>query len=146
MLGEQSAGNNYGYADNMLVIAKLILSDAVDVDMDNVVVTATNNNQETFMTLPDRGFYVMTVAGEDNALFSFDALVNGTHRQLYAFAYTDNNQLEDCSITFQPDAVTGTFSSPVILTDNQNLTGIKELKLDLNGDYEVYSVQGYLMF
>ena len=144
--GEQSSGNNYGYADNMLVIAKLMLTDAVDVDMDNVVVTATNSNQETFTTLPDRGFYVMTVAGEDNARFTFDALVNGTHRQLYAFVYTDNGQLEDCSVTFEPDAVTGTFSSPIILTDNKNITGIKELNFDQNGDYEVYSVHGYLLF
>ena len=144
--GEQSSGDNYGYADNMLVIAKLVLTDAVDVDMDQVAVTATNNSQETFTTLPDRGFYVMTVAGEDNATFTFDALVNGTHRQLYAFVYTDDGQQEDCSITFVPDAVTGSFTSPIILTDNKDLTDIKKLDTDLNGDYEVYTIQGYLLF
>ena len=144
--GEQSSGNNYGYADNMLVIAKIMLTDAADVDMDHVVVTATNNSQETFTTLPDRGFYVLTVAGEDNATFTFDALVNGKHRQLYAFVYTDNGQLEDYSVIFEPDAVTGTFSSPVVLADNKNITGIRELNADQNGDYEVYTVQGYLLF
>ena len=66
--------------------------------MDHVVVTATNNSQETFTTQPDRGFYVLTVAGEDNATFTFDALVNGKHRQLYAFVYTGSGQLEDYSV------------------------------------------------
>ena len=144
--GEQSSGNNYGYADNMLIIAKLILTDAVDVDMDKVVITATNDSQETFTTLPDRGFYVMTVAGKDNATFTFEALVNGTHHQLYALANTDNGHQEDCSITFEPDVVIGSFTSPVILTDNKNTTGIQTLDTDLNGNYEVYSIQGYLLF
>ena len=144
--GEQSSGNNYGYADNMLVIAKLMLTDAVDVEMDEVVITATNDSQETFTTRPDHGFYVMTVAGTDNATFTFDALVNGTHRQLYALASTDSGQQEDCSITFEPDVVIGSFASPIILTDNKNITGIKNLDIDQNGDYEVYSIQGYLLF
>ena len=144
--GEQSSGNNYGYADNMLIIAKLILTDAVDVDMDKVVITATNDSQETFTTLPDRGFYVMTVAGKDNATFTFEALVNGTHHQLYALANTDNGHQEDCSITFEPDVVIGSFTSPVILTDNKNTTGIQTLDSDPNGNYEVYSIQGYLLF
>ena len=144
--GEQSSGNNYGYADNMLVIAKLMLTDAVDVDMDNVAVTATNNSKETFTTLPDRGYYVFTVAGGDNATFTFDATVNGQHRMLYALVKDDNDQLQDCTIAFEPDAVMGTFSSPIILTDNKNIQGIREMSIAPDGDYEVYSVQGYLIF
>ena len=144
--GEQSSGNNYGYADNMLVIAKLMLTDAVDVDMDNVAVTATNNSKETFTTLPDRGYYVFTVAGGDNATFTFDATVNGQHRMLYALVKDDNDQLQDCTIAFEPDAVMGTFSSPIILTDDKNIQGIREMSIVPDGDYEVYSVQGYLIF
>jgi hypothetical protein len=144
--GEQSSGNNYGYADNMLVIAKLMLSDAVDVDMDNVAVTATNNSKETFTTLPDRGYYVLTVAGADDATFTFDATVNGQHRTLYALFKDDNDQLQYCTIAFEPDAVMGTFSSPIILTDDKNIQGIREMSIVPDGDYEVYSVQGYLIF
>ena len=83
--GEQSAGENYGYADNMLVIAKLMLSDASEVDMNNVAVTATNNSQETFTTLPDRGYYVLTVAGADDATFTFNAFVNGSRMTTRSF-------------------------------------------------------------
>ena len=144
--GEQSSGNNYGYADNMLVIAKLMLSDAVDVDMDNVAVTATNNSKETFTTLPDRGYYVLTVAGADDATFTFDATVNGQHRTLYALLKDDNDQLQYCTIAFEPDAVMGTFSSPIILTDDKIIQGIREMSIVPDGDYEVYSVQGYLIF
>ena len=144
--GEQSAGTNYGYADNMLVIAKLMLSDAVNVDMDNVAITATNDNKETFTTLPDRGYYVLTVAGADDATFTFDATVNGQHRTLYALFKDDNDQLQYCTIAFEPDAVMGTFSSPIILTDDKNIQGIREMSIVPDGDYEVYSVQGYLIF
>ena len=42
--------------------------------------------------------------------------------------------------------MTGTFSSPVIFSDSKDITGVKELNFDQNGDYEVYSVQGYLLF
>ena len=42
--------------------------------------------------------------------------------------------------------MTGTFSSPVVLADNKNITGIRELNAKQNGDYEVYTVQGYLLF
>ncbi len=145
--GEQSAGENYGYADNMLVIAKLMLSDASEVDMNNVAVTATNNSQETFTTLPDRGYYVLTVAGADNATFTFDAFVNGKHRVLYALLKDDNEKLQESPIVFEPDAVVGTFSSPVILTDDKNkYTGIWDMSIAPDGDYEVYSVQGLLLF
>jgi hypothetical protein len=145
--GEQSAGENYGYADNMLVIAKLMLSDASEVDMNNVAVTATNNSKETFTTLPDRGYYVLTVAGADNATFTFDAFVNGQHRVLYALLKDDNEKLQESPIAFEPDAVVGTFSSPVILTDDKNkYTGIWDMSIAPDGDYEVYSVQGCLLF
>ena len=145
--GEQSAGDNYGYADNMLVIAKLMLSDASEVDMNNVAVTATNNSKETFTTLPDRGYYVLTVAGADDATFTFDAFVNGQHRVLYALLKDDNEKLQESPIVFEPDAVVGTFSSPVILTDDKNkFTGIWDMSIAPDGDYEVYSVQGYLLF
>ena len=130
----------------MLVIAKLMLSDAVDVDMDNVAVTATNNSKETFTTLPDRGYYVLTVAGADDATFTFDATVNGQHRTLYALFKDDNDQLQYCTIAFEPDAVMGTFSSPIILTDDKIIQGIREMSIVPDGDYEVYSVQGYLIF
>jgi hypothetical protein len=144
--GEQSAGENYGYADNMLVIAKLMLSDASEVDMNNVAVTATNNSQQTFTTLPDRGYYVLTVAGADDATFTFDAFVNGQHRVLYALLKDDNEKLQESPIVFEPDAVVGTFSSPVILTDDKSVTGIWDMSIAPDGDYEVYSVQGYLLF
>ena len=144
--GEQSAGDNYGYADNMLVIAKLMLSDASEVDMNNVAVTATNNSKDTFTTLPDRGYYVLTVAGADNATFIFDAFVNGQHRVLYALVKDDNEQLQECPIAFEPDAVVGTFSSPVILTDDKVIQGIRDMSIAPDGDYEVYSVQGCLLF
>ena len=144
--GEQSDGNNYGYADNMLVIAKLMLSDAVNVDMDNVAITATNDKKETFTTLPDRGYYVLTVAGADNSTFTFNAVVNGQRRELYTLVNADNDQMKDYSVVFEPDAVIGSFNSPVILTDNKVVTGIKELAIGEDGDYEVYSVQGYLIF
>ena len=116
--GEQSAGENYGYADNMLVIAKLVLSDEAEVDMNEVAIFATNDSQETFTTLPDRGYYVLTVAGADQAPFTFAAVVNGQRRELHVLVNADNNQLQDCSVTFEPDAVVGTFRSPIILTDN----------------------------
>jgi len=143
--GEQSSGNNYGYADNMLVIAKLMLSDASEVDMNNVAVTATNNSQQTFTTLPDRGYYVLTVAGADDATFTFDATVNGQHRTLYALVKDDNDQLQECPIAFEPDAVVGTFTSPVILTDDKSIQSIRDMSIAPDGDYEVYSVQGCLL-
>ena len=76
------------------------------------------SSQETFTTLPDRGYYVLTVAGADQAPFTFEAVVNGQRRELHVLVYTDNHQLQDCSVTFEPDAVVGTFRSPIILTDN----------------------------
>ena len=54
--------------------------------------------------------------------------------------------MKDYSVVFEPDAVIGSFNSPVILTDNKVVTGIKELAIGEDGDYEVYSVQGYLIF
>jgi hypothetical protein len=86
------------------------------------------------------------VAGADKSTFTFDATVNGQHRVLYALVKDDNDQLQDCPVTFEPDAVVGTFTSPVILTDNKNIQGISDLSIAPDGDYEVYSVQGYLMF
>ena len=144
--GEQSTGENYGYADNMLVIAKLILTDATSVDMDTIPVTATNNSDEVFTTLPDRGYYVLTVAGADKSTFTFDAVVNGQHRLLYALLMDNEDQLQDCPVVFEPDAIVGSFSSPIILTDNKDIMGISDLNFAPDGIYTVYSVQGYLIF
>ena len=88
---------------------------------------------------------MLTVAGADDATFTFDATVNGQHRTLYALVKDDNDQLQECPIAFEPDAVVGTFTSPVILTDDKSIQSIRDMSIAPDGDYEVYSVQGCLL-
>ena len=58
----------------------------------------------------------------------------------------EQGNLTEHNVTFMADAVVGTFASPVILTNDRNITGIRELKINDNEDYEVYSLQGILIF
>ena len=100
MIGlEQSSGNNYGYADNMLVIAQLMLADTPE-GQEDIAVMATNDNQETFTTLPDRGFYVLTVAGADNSPFTFSAMVEGRQINLTPCIINENGCTVLCCISF----------------------------------------------
>ncbi len=146
--GEDSEGSDYPYADNMLVLAKLVLSDAANYSADDVIVSATNSDHQTFETLPDKGYYVLTVSGADNAAFSFNAIVDGKCRTLYAFQENEDKTMQETTITFTADATVGTFDSPIILSDNRNVTSIRELSYDSirdDGNYDVYTLQGLLM-
>ncbi len=146
--GEHSEGSDYPYADNMLVLAKLVLSDAANYPADEVVVSATNSDHQTFETLPDKGYYVLTVSGADNSAFTFNAIVDGKRRTLYAFQENQDNAMQETTVTFTPDATIGTFDSPVILSDDRSVTGIREIAYDRildEGNYDVYSIQGLLL-
>lgn len=144
--GEEIENSYYGYAENMTLLATLKLIDNVDVDKDTVRVRTTNSLSQSYEELPDRGYYVITISGPDDAIFSFDAFINGSYRKLYAVAENASNGLSETLVTYLPDAVIGTFDSPIILTDNPSITDIEELTadgFDADGDYEVYSLMGY---
>lgn len=136
---------NYGYADNMLVIAKLMLNNTVE-DTKDIAATATNSSKHSFTTMPDRDYYVFTVSASDESAFTFQANVGGKSITLYPLMQDEQGNLTEHNVTFMADAVVGTFASPVILTNDRNITGIRELKINDNEDYEVYSLQGILIF
>jgi hypothetical protein len=105
-------------------------------------VTATNNSHENFTTLPDREYYVLTVAGADNSPFTFEAKVDGKQVKLYPCVANEHGDLKEINVTFLPDDVVGTFASPIILTNDKNITGIKEMEYIENGAGAVYDLQG----
>ena len=55
---------------------------------------------------------------------------------------TVNFQVSGFDLNFLPDDVVGTFASPIILTNDKNITGIKEMEGIENGAGAVYDLQG----